>query len=128
VGARLVNVTRTLAGGSPFTPVVTLPGLGTVTVTCGNPASTAAVALSVPAEGPHDAYTQLVNGMGAFPGGQRFQNGGSIGFVQMPLPWGLTVQLAGTAGASPPQAHVTVAAVADGGVNCAVSVFGWVTA
>jgi hypothetical protein len=40
----------------------------------------------------------------------------------------LTVQLAGTAGASPAQARFTVAAVAAAGANCAVSVFGWVTA
>jgi hypothetical protein len=127
VGAHLVRAARTLANDSGVTTLVTLPGgLGSITAACANGATTAQVSF-VPGSQVVDVYHQQIRSTSAFAAGGRVFPGGGVGFVQVTLPWQWTVQLAGTAGATPAQASVAVAAIPVPGTACGVSAFGWAT-
>lgn len=127
VGARLVRATRTLPDGAGVTTLVTLPGLGEITTSCANGATTAQVSFTPSGPGPVDFYQQQIRSASVVATGSRLSPGGGSGFVQVALPWQWTVQLAGTVGATPAQASVAVAAVPAGGASCGVSAFGWVS-
>jgi hypothetical protein len=127
VGAQLVRATRTLPDNSGVTTLVTLPGgLGSITTSCANGATTAQVFFNAGGQAV-DFYQQQIRAASVFATGSRLSPGLGSGFVQVALPWQWTIQLAGTAGATPAQAYVSVAAVAVPGPACAVSAFGWAT-
>jgi hypothetical protein len=128
VGAHLVASTRTLPDNSGVTTLVTLPGLGSLSTACANGATTAQIEFDQGGASPVDAYQQLTSGGGTNINSHRLVMGGGAGFIQVAMPWFYTLQVAGTAGASPPQAFLTVAAIpVTGPAGCAISVFGWAT-
>jgi hypothetical protein len=127
VGAHLVRATRTLPDGGGVTTLVTLPGLGSITTACANGATTAQVFFTPSGPGQVDFYQQQIRAASVVATGSRLSPGGGSGFVQVALPWQWTVQLAGTAGDTPAQASVAVAAVPVPGPACGVSAFGWAT-
>src|SRR5262249_55483520 len=105
VGAHLVTSTRTLQDHSGVVTLVDLPNLGTVSTACGNGATTAQVGFDQGGASSVDAYEYQVRANGVIiTNASRVGVGGGIGFSQVDMPWHLTLQLAGTVGATPPQA------------------------
>ena len=127
VGAHLVTSTRTLQDNSGVVTILDLPNLGKVTTACGNGATTAQVEFDPEGASPVDVFESLARAAGVAVSGSRVGVGGGTGFIQVAMPWQFTLQVAGTAGATPPQAFLTVAAIPVPGPGCAISVFGWAT-